>query len=74
MLCLGHGVGEAPKGAQTVEKPRRAREGRSPLELSIVPGGVYGGGGQFFRRGFRARFVLSIVLFAETRSKPQRKN
>ena len=30
-------------GAQTVEKPRRAREGQSPLELSIEPSGVYGG-------------------------------
>ena len=29
--------------AQTVEKPWRAREGRSPLELSIEPSGVYGG-------------------------------
>ena len=25
------------------KNPRRAREGRSPLELPIVPGGVYGG-------------------------------
>ena len=33
---------------QTVKKPRRAREGRSPLELSIVPSGVYGGRGAIF--------------------------
>ena len=32
----------------TVEKPRRAREGRSPFELSIVPSGVYGGHGAIF--------------------------
>ena len=28
---------------QTVKKLGRAREGRSPFELSIVPSGVYGG-------------------------------
>ncbi|MDY2792793.1 MAG: hypothetical protein SOT76_08645, partial [Eubacteriales bacterium] len=33
---------------QTVEKPRRAREGRNPLELSIAPSGVYGGHGSIF--------------------------
>ena len=33
---------------QTVKKPRRALEGRSPLELSIVPSGVYGGRGAIF--------------------------
>ena len=33
---------------QTVKKPRRAREGRSPFELSIVPGGMYGGHGTVF--------------------------
>ena len=36
------------RGAQTVKKPRRAREGRSPFELSIVPGGMYGGHGTVF--------------------------
>ena len=36
------------RGGQTVEKPLRAREGRSPLELSIVPSGVYGGRGLIF--------------------------
>ena len=36
-------------GAQTVETPpRRAREGRSPFELSIVPSGMYGGHGAIF--------------------------
>ena len=33
---------------QTVKKTRRAREGRSPFELSIVPGGMYGGHGTVF--------------------------
>ena len=32
----------------TVEKTRRAREGRSPFELSIVPSGMYGGHGAIF--------------------------
>ena len=36
------------KAPQTVKNPRRAREGRNPLELSIVPSGVYGGHGTFF--------------------------
>ena len=30
------------------KNPRRAREGRSPFELSIVPSGVYGGHGTVF--------------------------
>ena len=30
------------------KNPRRAREGRSPFELSIVPSGVYGGHGAIF--------------------------
>ena len=30
------------------KNPRRAREGRSPLELSIAPSGVYGGHGTIF--------------------------
>ena len=33
---------------QTVKKLGRAREGRSPFELSIVPSGVYGGHGAIF--------------------------
>ena len=40
--------GSPERGAQTVKKPRRAREGRSPFELSIVPGGMYGGHGTVF--------------------------
>ena len=36
------------KRGQTVKKPRRAREGRSHFELSIVPGGMYGGHGTVF--------------------------
>ena len=35
---------------QTAEKPRRAREGRSPLELSIEPSDMRGGRGLFSRR------------------------
>ena len=34
--------------AQTVKKLGRAREGRSPFELSIVPSGMYGGHGAIF--------------------------
>ncbi|MDD7412739.1 MAG: hypothetical protein PUK86_05910, partial [bacterium] len=30
------------------KKPRRAREGRGPLELSIVPGDMRGGRGAVF--------------------------
>ncbi|MDD7412806.1 MAG: hypothetical protein PUK86_06250, partial [bacterium] len=30
------------------KNPRRAREGRSPLELPIAPSGVYGGRGTIF--------------------------
>ncbi len=42
-------AGTSPfRGGQTVKKPRRAREGRSPFELSIVPSGVYGGHGTLF--------------------------
>ena len=33
---------------QTVKKLGRAREGRSPFELSIVPSGMYGGHGAIF--------------------------
>ena len=36
------------KKPQTVKKLGRAREGRSPFELSIVPSGVYGGHGAIF--------------------------
>ena len=36
---------------QTVEKPGRARGGRSPLELSIEPSGVYGGRGAILSQG-----------------------
>ena len=38
------------RAAQTF-KPRRAREGRNPLEFSIVPSGVYGGHGMIFASG-----------------------
>ena len=41
-------AGNMPAGFQSVEKPERAREGRSPFELSIVPSGVYGGHGTIF--------------------------
>ena len=34
--------------SQTVKKLGRAREGRSPFELSIVPSGMYGGHGAIF--------------------------
>ena len=34
--------------AKLSKNPRRAREGRSPLEPSIVPSGVYGGRGAVF--------------------------
>ena len=36
--------------SQTVKKLGRAREGRSPFELSIVPSGMYGGHGAIWRR------------------------
>ena len=37
------------KGELRLSKnPRRAREGRNPLELSIAPSGVYGGHGTIF--------------------------
>ena len=35
-------------GLRLSKNPRRAREGRSPFELSIVPSGVYGGHGAIF--------------------------
>ena len=40
--------GSALPTRQTVKKLGRAREGRSPFELSIVPSGVYGGHGAIF--------------------------
>ena len=44
------------------------------LGTDVAPGGVYGGGGQFFWRGFRACFILPVSRFVETRSKPRKKN
>ena len=42
-------AGTSPfRGGQTVKKLGRAREGRSPFELSIVPSGMYGGHGAIF--------------------------
>ena len=45
---MAHRMGSPERGGQTVENPRRAREGRNPLELSIAPSGVYGGHGTIF--------------------------
>ena len=40
--------GTVVPGFRLSKNPRRAREGRNPLELSIVPSGVYGGHGTIF--------------------------
>ena len=41
----------ARSGSGCRKNPRRAREGRSPLELSIEPSGVYGGRGAILSQG-----------------------
>ena len=49
----------------SVEKTRRARECRSPLEIPIVPSGVYGGHGAIFaleKRFSRAKIVSMQFL------------
>ena len=50
----------------SVEKTRGAREGRSPLELPVVPSGVYGGHGAIFAAGnlilqSKNRFIAVFV-------------
>ena len=44
----GHCPVERAAALRLSKNPRRAREGRSPFELSIVPSGVYGGHGAIF--------------------------
>ena len=44
----GAAGGSRQRRLRLSKNPRRAREGRSPFELSIVPSGVYGGHGAIF--------------------------
>ena len=84
LLTSWRRVSVETRRASLSKKPRRAREGRSPLELPIVPGGVYGGkvacpsGKEVAlrpaKRNRRFRFAASGAIFAAENSIFQRKN